>query len=126
MTDPTLVVLRPLTDDDAGGLLELLLRNRGHFAATEPLRDDEWFTLKPQRHEIATQAAARAAGRGLAFGVFADGVLAGAASRRPASSAHEKVGFRREGLARRYLRLAGRWTDQELRAITVEDALRRA
>jgi ribosomal-protein-alanine N-acetyltransferase len=36
----------------------------------------------------------------------------------------EKVGFRREGLAERYLRLDGSWTDQELWAITVEDALR--
>jgi len=36
----------------------------------------------------------------------------------------EKVGFRREGLALRYLRLAGRWTDQELWAITTEDELR--
>jgi ribosomal-protein-alanine N-acetyltransferase len=36
----------------------------------------------------------------------------------------EKVGFRHEGLAERYLRLDGRWTEQELWAITVEDALR--
>jgi len=36
----------------------------------------------------------------------------------------EKVGFRHEGLALRYLRLAGRWTDQELSAITAEDELR--
>lgn len=34
----------------------------------------------------------------------------------------EKAGFRREGLALRYLLLDGRWTDQELWAITVEDA----
>ena len=33
----------------------------------------------------------------------------------------EKAGFRREGLAKHYLRLAGRWTDQELWAITTED-----
>jgi ribosomal-protein-alanine N-acetyltransferase len=33
----------------------------------------------------------------------------------------EKVGFRREGLALRYLRLHGGWTDQELWAITVDD-----
>jgi RimJ/RimL family protein N-acetyltransferase len=37
----------------------------------------------------------------------------------------EKVGFRREGLALRYLQLAGRWSDQELWAITTEDTLRR-
>jgi ribosomal-protein-alanine N-acetyltransferase len=36
----------------------------------------------------------------------------------------EKVGFRREGLALRYLLLAGRWSDQELWAITTEDELR--
>ena len=172
------VVLRTLGPDHAGDLLDLRLRNRQHFAPTEPLRDDDWFTLARQRSEIETEAAARAAGRNLAFGVFADGVLAGrlaltnivrgafrnaylgyaidhghtgrgvgtaavgqavgiawdaglhrvqaavsldnAASRRVL----EKVGFRREGLALRYLRLAGRWTDQELWAITTEDALR--
>jgi [ribosomal protein S5]-alanine N-acetyltransferase len=32
-----------------------------------------------------------------------------------------KAGFRREGLAKRYLRLGGEWADQELWAITVED-----
>ena len=179
MTDRPLVVLRALTPEDAGALLELLLRNRRHFAATEPLRDDDWFTLKRQRHEIQKQAAARAAGQSLAFGVFADGRLAGrialnsivrgaflnaylgyaidrehagrgigtAAVRQAVSHGWEaglhrvqaavsldnaasrrvleKVGFRREGLARRYLRLAGRWTDQELWAITTEDELRR-
>ncbi len=36
----------------------------------------------------------------------------------------EKVGFRHEGLALRYLRLDGVWSDQELWAITVEDELR--
>ncbi|HEX6399568.1 MAG TPA: GNAT family protein [Actinomycetota bacterium] len=30
-------------------------------------------------------------------------------------------GFRREGLARRYLKIGGRWRDHELWAITVED-----
>jgi ribosomal-protein-alanine N-acetyltransferase len=37
----------------------------------------------------------------------------------------EKVGFRPEGLALRYLHLAGHWSDQELWAITTEDTLRR-
>ena len=36
----------------------------------------------------------------------------------------ERIGFRHEGLALRYLLLAGRWTDQELWAITTEDELR--
>jgi ribosomal-protein-alanine N-acetyltransferase len=35
-----------------------------------------------------------------------------------------KVGFRWEGLARNYLRLAGEWTDHELWAITTDDQLR--
>jgi len=35
----------------------------------------------------------------------------------------EMAGFRREGLAERYLRLAGHWTDQQLWAITTEDEL---
>jgi ribosomal-protein-alanine N-acetyltransferase len=169
------VVLRALEPADAADLLELRLRNRRHFAATEPLRDDDWFTLERQRREIAAEAAARAAGQSLAFGVFADGGLAGrlalasivrgafrnaylgygidadqsgrgiataavgqavqiawaaglhrvqaAVSLDNAASKRvlEKVGFRREGLAQRYLLLAGRWTDQELWAITTED-----
>ncbi|HEX2295080.1 MAG TPA: GNAT family protein [Actinomycetota bacterium] len=33
----------------------------------------------------------------------------------------EKAGFRREGLALRYLQIAGRWEDHHMYAITVED-----
>jgi ribosomal-protein-alanine N-acetyltransferase len=172
------VVLRALEPAEAAALLDLRLRNRRHFAATEPLRDGDWFTLERQRRELEAEAAARAAGLSLTFGVFADGVLAGrlaltsivrgaflsaylgyaideshsgrgigtaavvqAIDHAWAAGLHRvqaavsldnpaskrvlaKVGFRREGLAQRYLNLAGRWTDQELWAITTEDALR--
>ena len=172
---PIEVVLRALEPADAADLLELRLRNRRHFAATEPLRDDDWFTLERQRGEIGADIEAHAAGRSLAFGVFADGVLVGRlaltsivrgafrnaylgygidaahcgrgigtaavgqavaiawaaglhrvqAAVSPDNAASQrvlaKVGFRREGLARRYLLLAGHWTDQELWAITTED-----
>ncbi len=171
-------MLRALEPEEAADLLDLRLRNRRHFAATEPSRDDDWFTLERQRRELEAEAKARAAGRGLSFGVFADGRLTGrlaltniirgsflnaylgyaidednsgrgigtAAVRQAVEIARiaglhrvqaavspdntasqrvlEKVGFRREGLALRYLRLAGRWTDQELWAITAEDELR--
>jgi ribosomal-protein-alanine N-acetyltransferase len=42
---------------------------------------------------------------------------------RNAASARvlEKVGFRREGLARRYLFIAGAWEDHDIYALTVED-----
>lgn len=33
----------------------------------------------------------------------------------------EKVGFRREGLARRYLRIAGAWEDHQMFALTAEE-----
>lgn len=33
----------------------------------------------------------------------------------------EKAGFRREGLALRYLEIAGRWEDHDMYAVTVED-----
>lgn len=33
----------------------------------------------------------------------------------------EKAGFRREGLALHYLKIAGRWEDHDLYAITQED-----
>jgi ribosomal-protein-alanine N-acetyltransferase len=174
------VALRALEPADAADLVALLRRNREHFAPTEPLRDDDWFTLGRQRSVLAAAAAARAAGLALSFGVFADGVLAGrlaltsivrgafqnaylgyaidqdhtgrgtgtAAVAQAVAIAWEaglhrvqaavscdnvasqrvleKVGFRREGVALRYLRLAGRWTDQELWAITTEDELRGA
>ena len=169
------VALRALEPVDAAELLALRQRNTSHFAAAEPLRDDEWFTLQRQTEEIEAEARSRAAGHSLAFGVFADGVLVGrlalasivrgafrnaylgygidskhtgrgiataavdqavaiawdhglhrvqaAVSPDNAASKRvlEKVGFRYEGLALRYLRLAGRWTDQELWAITAED-----
>ena len=169
------VALRALEPVDAAALLALRLRNATHFAATEPLRDDEWLTLQRQTQEIEAEAQSRAAGHSLAFGVFADGVLVGRlaltsivrgafrnaylgyaidrehtcrgiataavdravkiawdhglhrvqAAVSPDNTASkrvlEKVGFRYEGLAERYLLLAGRWTDQELWAITTED-----
>ncbi len=166
------VALRPLERCDAAGLLALRVRNRHQFAPTEPLRDDDWFTLERQTGEIAADAEARAAGRQLSFGVFLHDRLVGRVAltsivrgaflnaylgygidhehtgRGIATEAvgqvvafawdlglHrvqaavsvdnpgskrvlEKVGFRCEGLALRYLRLAGHWTDQELWAIT--------
>lgn len=42
---------------------------------------------------------------------------------RNAASARvlEKVGFRREGLAKRYLFIAGAWEDHDIYALTTED-----
>ena len=69
---------------------------------------------------VATAALAQAIER-----AWADGLHRVQAAVSPDNLASkrvlEKVGFRREGLARRYLRLHGGWTDQELWAITVED-----
>jgi ribosomal-protein-alanine N-acetyltransferase len=169
------VVLRPLVAADAGDLLALERRNRRHWHASGPLRDDAWFTLATQRRRLEAEALDRAQGRGLAFGIFAGGALAGRlalgsivrgafrntylgygvdeaksgrgigsaavsqavdvawdaglhrvqAAVAPSNAASQRVlakaGFRREGLARRYLLLAGSWCDQELWAITVED-----
>jgi ribosomal-protein-alanine N-acetyltransferase len=166
------VELRALEPRDAADLLELRVRNRRHFAPTEPLRDAAWFTVERQARELELEAEARVAGRQLSFGVFLYDRLVGRvaltsivrgaflnaylgygidrahAGRGIATEAvgqvvevawdhglHrvqaavsvdnpgskrvlDKVGFRREGLALRYLRLAGQWTDQELWAIT--------
>lgn len=49
-------------------------------------------------------------------------VQANVMTRNPRSArVLEKAGFRREGLALRYLRIAGRWEDHYLYAITQED-----
>ena len=166
------VALRALEPCDAADLLDLRLRNRHHFAPTEPLRDDDWLTVERQAAELELEAEARAAGRQLSFGVFVHDRLVGRVAltsivRGAFQNAYlgygidrahtgrgiateavgqvvavawghglhriqaavsvdnpgskrvlEKVGFRREGLALRYLRLAGHWTDQELWAIT--------
>lgn len=71
------VVLRALEPTDAADLLELRRRNRHYFAPSEPLRDHDWLTLQRQRSELEAEADARAAGRSLSFGVFADDVLVG-------------------------------------------------
>lgn len=77
----------------------------------------------------------RHAGRGIATAAVGRAVALGWADRlhrvqaavSPQNAASrrvlDKVGFRFEGLAQRYLLLAGHWTDQELWAITVEDEL---
>jgi ribosomal-protein-alanine N-acetyltransferase len=39
----------------------------------------------------------------------------------PSIALVRNAGFRREGLALRYLKIGGRWRDHELWAITVED-----
>ena len=98
------VVLRVLEPADAVAMLDLQVRNRSYWQAAGPPRDESWFTLDAQRRRLAEEAEARAGGRGLSRRVL------------------EKVGFRREGLALRYLRLHDGWTDQELWAITIEDA----
>jgi ribosomal-protein-alanine N-acetyltransferase len=171
------IVLRALEPDDAAELLAWRLRNRAYFQPTEPLRDDDWFTLEIQRREISNEVRSRASRSSLGFGVFAGGVLVGrvvltSIVRRAFRNAYlgyaidqahagrgigtaavgqavaiawadglhrvqaavspdnlasqrvlAKVGFRREGLAKRYLLLAGQWADQELWAITTEDEL---
>lgn len=42
-------------------------------------------------------------------------------SNTPSLRIAEKVGFRREGVAKRYLRIAGRWEDHVMHAITKEE-----
>lgn len=49
-------------------------------------------------------------------------VQANVMTRNPRSArVLEKAGFRKEGLALRYLEIAGRWEDHDMYAITVED-----
>jgi ribosomal-protein-alanine N-acetyltransferase len=175
---PPKVVLRAVEPQRAAERLELQLRNREYWRGSGPRREDEWFTVARQRMDLEAQAADRAAGRSLSFGVhlgtklvgrvslsnivrgpFLNAYLGYAIDERhagrgigtaavaevvaiaweeglhrvqaavsPANAASkrvlEKVGFRHEGLALRYLLLDGAWRDHELWAITVEDELR--
>ena len=67
--------------------------------------------------EAVRQAVAFAFGAGRLHRVQAAVIPRNAASLRVL----EKCGFREEGLARRYLRIAGRWEDHRIFALTAED-----
>lgn len=170
------VRLVPLSVGHAPAMLELRRRSGEHLGRREPLRRSDYLTLGGQEEELRDVSAQRAAGRGYAFGIFADGELVGRVAltnvirgafdnaylgyfvghefnRRgyateavqgalehafgplrlhrvqaavmldnPASMrVLAKAGFRREGLARRYLCIHGRWEDHMLFAITAEE-----
>lgn len=63
--------------DHAAELLELVSRNREHFAPGEPLRPDSYFTLDAQREAILGWRAARASGDGYAWLVEHDSQIVG-------------------------------------------------
>lgn len=79
-----------------------------------------------ERH-VGRGIAAAAVAQAVAI-AWAEGLHRAQAAVSPANAASrrvlQKVGFRHEGLALRCLRLDGVWSDQELWAITVEDAPR--
>jgi len=45
-------VIRPLTADDAGELVALLVENRAFLAAYEPPRDERFYTVEGQRERL--------------------------------------------------------------------------
>jgi [ribosomal protein S5]-alanine N-acetyltransferase len=108
----------------AGGVLA------GRVALTSIVRGafrNAYLGYGIDEREAGRGVATAAVGRAIVL-AWADGLHRVQAAVTPQNAASkrvlEKVGFRHEGLAERYLLLAGRWTDQELWAITVEDELR--
>jgi ribosomal-protein-alanine N-acetyltransferase len=71
------VELRPLLPDDADLVLDMRRRNREHFLTGEPAREDEFFTLRAQQHQLHMLASERERGTREQFGIFVDGTLAG-------------------------------------------------
>lgn len=80
-----------------------------------------WVGEEHNGRGYATAAVRLAVGR--AFGDLGlHRVQANVMTKNPRSArVLEKAGFRREGLALRYLEIAGRWEDHDMYAITVED-----
>jgi [ribosomal protein S5]-alanine N-acetyltransferase len=64
------VTLRLLTEHDAEPLLELRLRNREYFRASEPSRPDGYFTLEQQREELMRGEEDAHERRGWIYGIF--------------------------------------------------------
>lgn len=170
--------LRPLTSNDAEGLLGLRVKNRDFLNQWEPVKPARYFTLSEQRRELEYGEQMQREDRRYVFGVFmteddvlvgrisVDNVVRGAwqnatmgyfidrehngrglgteavtaavrfafeeaqlhrvqAGVMPRNAASirvlEKVGFRYEGMAARYLNINGIWEDHHLYAVTVED-----
>jgi ribosomal-protein-alanine N-acetyltransferase len=74
------VVLRPLTPDDAPGLLEATLRNREHLRPHEPDRPAAFWTLDGQRDRLRTFERERQEGTRLACALFRGEVVVGCAT----------------------------------------------
>lgn len=71
------VTIRPVSEDDAGPLAELLRANRTFLATTDPVRPEEYFTTAGQRHDIVDQLAGHEQRRLLPYVVEVDGLLVG-------------------------------------------------
>lgn len=97
---------------DAGWWVGVDHLRRGY--AVEAVRALLSLAFAPRRPELALDGV----GSGLGLHRVQCGIIpANAASLAVA----ERVGFRREGLARRYLKINGRWQDHVLLAVTLED-----
>ncbi len=83
-----------------------------------------WIGREHNGRGYATEAVRLAVG--YAFdGLGLHRVQANVMTRNPRSArVLEKAGFRKEGLALRYLEIAGRWEDHDMYAITTEDLAR--
>lgn len=64
------MTIRPLTSEDAGELLTVLVENREFLAPFEPVRDARFFTIDGQRERIESESS-------YAFGILAGDRIAG-------------------------------------------------
>ncbi len=80
-----------------------------------------WLDVSQQRRGLMTEAVGAVVG--FAFGVLALHRVQASIMPRNLSSVRvvEKLGFRHEGVSRRYLHIAGNWEDHAIYAITCEE-----
>ena len=71
------IKIQVLTQDDAEDVLDFQLRNRGFLGRFEPSRDESFYTLDNQKHNLTESYKQYLNGNGINFGIYKDGKFIG-------------------------------------------------
>lgn len=115
--NPLSIDIGTATIDDAPAYLEYVVRNRSFLAPFEPVRAEDAYSLAAARDRVVPTA------RRCLYLALHDGHVVGQAMLDNIASQRvlEKCGFHRIGISPRHVKIAGRWQDHALFAITAED-----